>query len=400
MMTGRSLRICALGNANSVAVQIRTRCFARRGHQVVILSPVSAAVRDLEVLAPTPGHATAIRRVVSYLQMIRLLRRWRPDVLLVHFASLPFNWLLPLVWFKPFAVSLMGGDILFHQRPDLSPRRRRATLELLEIADCVISRSDYMLASHPRLQAKALVTPWGIDLSEFSDAQPAASSPLTRAALGLAEDTPLIVSPRRIVPICGVASIVEAMADVRVRVPDAVLLVTDDQPDPDYRRHVLELIERLGIGDGIRWINAIDHEDMPDLYRVADVTVSVARSDGISSTVLESMASRTPVVLGDIPNYAGVFADREHCRMVDPHDPRSIAAGITDILTDPGLRQAIVEKASAKVGEYADLAREAARVEATLCDVVGSRSRSLRLPARARHALNLALLAVEPDSAR
>jgi hypothetical protein len=38
---------------HNVAVQINTRCFARRGHQVAILSPAPADVPDIEVLAPS-----------------------------------------------------------------------------------------------------------------------------------------------------------------------------------------------------------------------------------------------------------------------------------------------------------------------------------------------------------
>lgn len=399
MATHRILRICALGNAGSVEVQTHTRCFARRGHQVAILSPVPAPARDLELLAPASGHGTVLRRVVSYGQMIRLLHRWRPDVLLIHFASLPFNWLLPLVWFKPFVVTLAGADILFHQRPDLSPRRRRATLDLLDIADGIISRSDYMLAPYPALQAKAMVSPWGVDLDRFSNGRAATRGPLTRPALDVGARAPILVSPRRVVPICGAATIVEAMPYVRERVPDAVLLLVDDQPDPAYRRQVVDLIERLGVGASVRWVHAVEHEDMPDLYRLADVTVSVARSDGVSSTVLESMAARRPVVLGDIPNYAGIF-NGAHCRMVDPEDPRSIAAGVIDVLMNRDLRARIVEQAYAKVVSYANLAREAERIDAMLQALVSSPSRPRRFSARARHAMNLALIAVEPDSRR
>jgi hypothetical protein len=117
------------------------------------------------------------------------------------------------------------GDILFHQRPELSPRRRRATIAVLEIADGVVSRSDYMLAEYPRLQAKAMVTRWGVDLDLFSSATPSGTRPLSRAALDLAANTPLILSPRRIVPVCGNASIVEALTDVR-ELCSAIFLTT------------------------------------------------------------------------------------------------------------------------------------------------------------------------------
>jgi glycosyltransferase involved in cell wall biosynthesis len=200
--------------------------------------------------------------------------------------------------------------------------------------------------------------------------------------------------------VCGVASIVEAMSHVRGRLPNAVLIVVDDQADPAYRRQVRELVDRLALGDRIKWIGAVGHEQMPDLYRLADVTVSVARSDGVSYAILESMAVRRPVVVGDIPNYAGIFSDRQDCRMVDPCDPRSIADGIVEVLADAGLRAAIVRHAHAKIVEYADLAREAQRIAAMLSALAMSRSRSLRLAARLRHALNLPLLVMEPDARR
>ena len=398
MPADRRLRLCALGNANSVAVQINTRCFARRGHQVAILSPIPAPATDLEILTPTIGHSSTLRRAASYRQMLGLLRRWQPDILLLHVASLPFNWLLPLVWLKPFVITLAGADILFHQRPDLSPRRRRATLDLLDIADGIISRSDYMLAPYPKLQAKAMVSPWGVDVDLFANGSPNHRS-LTRASLGLDDRTPVVVSPRRVVPICGVATIVEAMPLVRERVPGAALVLVDDQPEPDYRRLVVDRIEQLGMASSITWISALEHDDMPSLYRLADVTVSVARSDGISSTVLESMAARRPVVLGDIPNYEGIF-DRAHCRMVDPQDPRSVADGIVDMLTRRELRDTIVEQAYAKVAAYGNLAREAERIEALLVRLVDAPARPRRLLARLRHATNLALVAFEPDTKR
>jgi glycosyltransferase involved in cell wall biosynthesis len=396
----RPLRICSLGNANNVAVQINTRCFARRGHQVAILSPVPAETPDIELLAPASGHATALQRAASYWQMIRLLRRWDPDVVVVHFASLPFNWLLPLVWFKPLAVTLAGADILFHQRPGLSPRRQRATVDLLGIADCVISRSDYMVAPYPHLAPKTIVTPWGVDVARFANAAAPTSGRFTRAGLRIVDTAPIVFSPRRLVPICNVGGIVEAMTEVRTRVPGAVLVAIDDQPDPRYKREVLEAVDRRRLAEAIRWIDAVDHDDMPALFRLADVSVSVARSDGISSAVLESMAARTPVVLGDIPNYGGIFADRTHCRMVDPRDPGAIAAGIVDVLSDAHLRATMVENGYAKVAEYGDLARETERLEAKLREIVNARPRRLHLGARARHAWNLALLAVEPDGRR
>jgi glycosyltransferase involved in cell wall biosynthesis len=385
---GRRLRICALGAANTVAVQMRSRCLARRGHAVSIVSLEPETLEDLPVLSPPAGRSTMPGRLFSHMAMTRLLRRARAEVLIVHFATLPFNWLLPLVWSGPLVVSVMGGDILFRQRGSVSPARQKATLSLLEIADRIISMSEYMLSEHPRLKAKQLVSPWGIDVERFSGekASLARRAAELRVRLGVAPRRPLILSPRRIVEVCGISRIVESMTTLSRRGSDAVLLLLKDQPDPDYERRVARLVDEHALGDRIRWLERVRYDDMPVLYRAAAATVSVATSDGVSLSVLESMASGTPVVLGDIPNYAGVFIDRTHCRFVNPLEPSAIAEGILEVLGDQALRETLRKQARDHVRLCGNLDRESERVETMLVDLVQRPRRPLNLTRRLRHA--------------
>ena len=296
----------------------------------------------------------------------------------------------------------MGGDILFHQTSHFSPRRRRATLSLLEISDRVISMSDYLIAPYHKLHSRSLITPWGIDFEQFAATTDTAVSQRRelRAALGIAARTPVVLSPRRLVPVCNVASIVEAMALVREGVEDAVLVLLDDAPNASYRQRVADCIERLGGAVEVRWLTRADYTSMPDMYAIADVTVSVAQSDGVSLAVLESMAAGVPVVLGRLPNYAGVFDDGLHCRTVDPDDPRAIAAGIIEVLTDTSLRAVLIREAQSKARRDGNLVREAARVETMLRDMVRERHRPRRIVRRIAHALNLALLVFESHTRR
>ncbi len=399
--TARKLRICALGDARGVHVQMRSRGLARLGHDVAILSDVPADLPDLEVLAPTHGNRTAVARGLAYLEMVSLLRRWRPDVLVLHFASRPFNWLLPLVWFKPFAASVMGGDILFHQRHELSPARQRATLRLLALSDLIISPTAYMLEPHPGLQSKALVSTWGIDVGRFAHpVPPAGRAPLTRGGLGIAASARVVFSPRRLVPACNVLSIVEAMPLVRERVGDAVLLLVNYGPDADYRQLVAEAIDRLGARATVVWADPADYDRMPELYQLSDVTVSVARSDGVSQSVLESMAAGTPVVLGDLPNYRGLFENGRHCRLVDPRDAASIAAGIVDVLTDADLRARITDGGRSTVFRDDNISVQVQKVEQAIQGIVAGPRRPWRLLQRLWHGIELMRLPFERDDAR
>jgi len=392
MKDGKQLRICSLGDARSQAVQIRSRCFLKLGHRVRILSPDPVLLSDIVVMAPSAGRGTLLRRVRSYIQMACLLLRWRPDVVIVHFAAAPFNWLLPLLWYRPLVVSVMGGDILFEERKNWSPSRQRATLSLLEIADRVVSMSHHMLSQYPDLQAKALVSPWGIDMEQFAVRS---ARQFNRTSLGIPNDVKIIVSPRRPVPVCGIIKIVEAMALVTTRLPGAMLLLLNDKPNPEYRQQLLERIDQCGLRERVMWLNSVAYEQMPEIYRLADATVSVATSDGVSLSVLESMAARTPVVLGDIPNYIGIFEHRKHCLLVDPRDSGRIAEGIVDILTDKELGAALIEEAYHKVAQDGNLHTEARRVEEILLELDNASNRPLRLMSRVRHTVNLARVAFD-----
>jgi glycosyltransferase involved in cell wall biosynthesis len=83
--------------------------------------------------------------------------------------------------------------------------------------------------------------------------------------------------------------------------------------------------------DGIVLAGYVRDEALPALYRGADVYVYPSLFEGFGIPVVEAMACGTPVVVSNHPSLdeaCGSAAVR-----VDPQDPESIAAGITEALT-------------------------------------------------------------------
>lgn len=122
------------------------------------------------------------------------------------------------------------------------------------------------------------------------------------------------------------------------------LVLAGKKPDkvsanyPDYD----EYIERLNIGNYVKWIGFVDEEDKPVLYRNADTFVFPSRLEGFGLPVLEAMACGTPVVTTDSSSLPEVVGDAAFA--VDADDVRALAGAIIATLIQDNLRAELKQK--------------------------------------------------------
>lgn len=106
------------------------------------------------------------------------------------------------------------------------------------------------------------------------------------------------------------------------------------------------------LGDGgvrsLAWLPGV-RSDVPEMMRAFDVFVLPSRTEGISNTILEAMASGLPVIanaVGGNPELIDDGADGRLCPR--PSDPAALAAVMAEY-TDPALRAAHGPAARARV---------------------------------------------------
>jgi glycosyltransferase involved in cell wall biosynthesis len=292
---------------------------------------------------------------------VGLLRRCRPDIVHVHFAYSYYGWLAGLLGCRPLVVTVMGGDVLFEEQGSPTPVGKWLTLHLLRKADYITSKSHHLTRTIDRLAgvgAKTERIVWGIPVSRFRRTDPSA----LRRSLGLGPERRIILSPKIMRPLYRIDRVIEAMDIVRREIPEAVLLVTEYSPDPDYKAALAARVAELGLADHVLFCGHVDHAEMPAYYSLADVAVAVPSSDGLPQTLLESMACRTPNILSRLPRYEEIVRHEESAYFVDA-TPEDIARGILRLLGDPGLCARIADNAEAIVRREADLDEQAAQVE-------------------------------------
>ncbi|MFJ2262709.1 glycosyltransferase family 4 protein [Streptomyces sp. NPDC087844] len=176
------------------------------------------------------------------------------------------------------------------------------------------------------------------------------------------------------VPLKGLVFLVEALAKVRTEHPAAHLVVVGRRAEDGP---VAQLIERYGLEDAVEFVKGISDAELVDLVRSAEVACVPSLYEGFSLPAAEAMATGTPLVAttgGAIPEVAG--PDGETCLAVPPGDAGALAAGLSRLLGDPGLRERLGSAGRARVLEKFTWARAAEGTVARYREAIAETARS------------------------
>src|SRR5262249_17880339 len=130
---------------------------------------------------------------------LHIIKECQPDIVHVHYAYDTWSWMAAVADRHPLVVSVMGGDVLFEEQNSPTPRGKWLTRQLLQSADLITSKSDYLITVLDKLGgfgAKAVKVVWGVDLNRFQRVDATA----LRIQLGLLPQHRIILSPKILLP--------------------------------------------------------------------------------------------------------------------------------------------------------------------------------------------------------
>ncbi|MBA2264114.1 MAG: glycosyltransferase, partial [Chloroflexi bacterium] len=268
--------------------------------------------------------------------LARLLRTLEPDVVHAHYVR-RWGWQAARAGVHPLVVTPWGSDLL--RTPWWGLRTRFWNRFALRSADLITVSSEGMRRAAVNAGARAKrveLVNHGVDTTRFSPGPP-------RATMVEADDAPIIVSPRTVRPLYRQEVVVDAVAAITSSERRPLLVMSARGADPATLTAVRERAAARGIGDRLRILDDVAHDELPDLFRLADVVVSVPDTDSLPLTVLEAMACGTPVVVSDLPAVTPV---------IGPLDPLATElvvgvgdVGATAVALDRALRLTDAERA-------------------------------------------------------
>lgn len=252
---------------------------------------------------------------------------WEPDLIDAHYfypdgvaaAEIARKFDLPLV------VTARGTDVNFIPRYE-TPRSK--ILNAAMQADSVITVAQALKDELVRLRvppSKISVLRNGVDLDLFR--------PFDRKKLrkDMNLEGPVIASVGHLIERKGHHIAIEALS----LVPNATFLIAGEGEE---RAALEKQVRDLKIASRVRFLGAIPHEKLFEIYNAADVLVLASSREGWPNVLLEAMACGTPCVATNAWGNGEVIGDPVAGLTVKDRTPKAFAEAINSLLAAPPAR--------------------------------------------------------------
>jgi glycosyltransferase involved in cell wall biosynthesis len=130
------------------------------------------------------------------------------------------------------------------------------------------------------------------------------------------------------------------------------------------------VVRRLDLQTAVSLSGFLSDGELAVRYAAADVGVFLSDYEGFGLGVLEAMARGVPVVTSARPATGELFG--EAAVLVDPRDPRDVAAAVARLLGDGGLREELTARGWALARRFS-WRETAARTRAVLEEAAQAR---------------------------
>jgi glycosyltransferase involved in cell wall biosynthesis len=284
---------------------------------------------------------------------LRAIRKWKPDILHVHFAvpTGVLGWVLSKLSGVPYVLTAHLGDVpggvpskterwFRYLRPFTPPIWKRAS------AVIAVSRYTKTLAQE-NYEVSIRVIPNGTRIALKEDDP-------SRVTL---QDPPTVVFAGRFQPQKNLTVLVDSLAQLQEL--DWRCLLIGDGPQ---RQTLEELIEKWSLGKRIQITGWIDSDEVWDLLGEGDILAMPSLSEGLPVVGIHALAQGTAIVAYEAGGLIDLVEDGVNGRICQIGDQECFRDGLRWCLED-GDRLRALKQASRKIAEQFDIARIAQQYE-------------------------------------
>lgn len=329
----------------------------RQGHEVEIFTFTDKATHQVKIdglkinriKKPPKIRIFGGWKMISHLKKIN----FKPDI--VHgLQTIPYGWLFPFVSNQlktKFVLSIHGTIFPFQKSKVKGLRTTIKTFEYSNLIQMLAKKMDLVLPIAPFikkellkigvLESKIMVIPTGLNYDLFNQ---------KRAKKNEKNDTFKILYVGRFAQTKGIPYLIEAFSLIKDK-KAKMNLVGGKEEDNDYLK-IKRLIQEKGLGNKIKLIKPVLHQELAKLYHGADVFVLPSILEPLGKVILEAQAAGVPVIATKQGGVADVISDQVNGLLVPPKNSKALAKAIVKLRNDPQLGLKISRKAFITSKQY------------------------------------------------
>lgn len=196
-----------------------------------------------------------------------------------------------------------------------------------------------------KVKAPVEIIPTGVKVAHNSSLD---NSDELRTKLGLAQDTPVVMSIGRVAFEKNIDQALSVFSEVLHEVPDAKFVIVGNGP---AMASLKDHAEAIGISASVIFVGEVNHDQIYGYYRLGDVFVSASTSETQGLTFIEAITADTPVVAMHsdymdtivVDDNIGTLVD-EASEMIDPIVRYLFTKLNGEVVGDPTSRTSILHE--------------------------------------------------------
>ena len=337
------MKILFLAEPNSANTRAWAEGLRALGCEIRIGSVrVNAPSTDGNVIPLGPrGLPARLRLLMAGGDLRRAIAEFKPDLLLAYRVT-SYGYLAAGSNFHPMVIAAQNEQIIYQPR-----KFWWRTRLLTRFAKFAISRADLLHAWSPNIadglrrfgarEEQLMILHRGIDTSLFS---PAEKPPLRML-------NPVLISIRGLHPEYRLDELLRVFAILHKTISESRLVIIGEGPE---RPILAALAKELGIAKAVEFTGRLPSNQVAERLRQADFYVSLIRTEGVSSSLLEACACGVYPIVSDIPA-SRHFPGNDGGMLLAELPTAEIAARLGKLIANSGGRQNAVKRNLATVRE-------------------------------------------------
>ncbi|MBE6055084.1 MAG: glycosyltransferase family 4 protein [Clostridium sartagoforme] len=332
------MKICYLGDANSIHTK-KLCCFFRdKGYDVSVISLNDGEIEGVKVHSmamkvENQGNSLSkIRYLKNIMKIRRIVKEIKPDILHAHYAT-SYGLIGSIVNYKPYIISVWGSDV--YDFPKKSFIHRKILKFNLKKADLVLSTSKIMAEETNKYTNKKIpITPFGVDIEKFKP----------KDIIGENKDDIVIGTVKTLEVNYGIDYLIRAFSIIvnRNRNLNIKLKIAGKGSKEGELKH---LCKELDIDEQVEFLGFVNQNEVPNVFKCMDIAVFPSIFESFGVAAVEAEACGIPVIVSDVGGLMEATSPGYSSLVFKKKDINDLADKIETLLYDSNLRRTMGENA-------------------------------------------------------